>query len=77
MKATKISEKQWGYRGGLIEFYGKGSYGSPKGTSWRWDCCGVGGFAATKRDAKVKIDHLLLQAAAILQSEQIYKNRLA
>lgn len=69
MNAAKIKDNQWSYRHGLIEFYGRGAYGSPRGTSWRWDCCGVGGFVATKKEAKEKIDRLLSQAHAILESE--------
>ena len=69
MKAKKINEKQWSYRHGLIEFYGRGDFGAHRRTSWRWDCCGVGGFAATKKEAKEKIDRLLRQAHSILESE--------
>ena len=66
-RAIKISERQWGYRGGLIEFYG--AHRGYQRASWSWDCCGVSGFVGTKKDAKAKIDELLRQAAAILQSE--------
>jgi hypothetical protein len=72
MNTKKISKNQWSYRGGLIEFVGKSHYGdAPKEMNWCWDCCGVYGYTATKKEAKEKIDLLLSQAAAILQREQM------
>jgi hypothetical protein len=67
IKATKVRDSEWKYRGGFIEHLGKKT--GMRSASWRWACCGAGGFCGTKDDAKKAIDGMLREAQAILESE--------
>ena len=66
-KARKISDQDWEYRGGnIFRFPGPGNgFGN-----WNWSVCGVSGWSRTRSDAKAKIDSILSQAKAILDSEE-------
>jgi len=65
--ATKTKDREWAYRGGFIEHLGRRA--GMRSASWRWACCGAGGWCASKNDAKKAIDAMLREALAILESE--------
>jgi hypothetical protein len=66
-KATKIRDREWSYRGGLIEHLGRRT--GMRSASWRWAWCGAAGYAGTKADAASEIDRILRHAQAVLESE--------
>jgi hypothetical protein len=68
IKATKIRDSEWSYRGGKIEHLGRRT--GMRAASWRWAWCGASGLCASKDDAKKAIDFMLREAQRILQSEQ-------